>query len=137
MAEFTTENGVDINIRIAPFEDAMELKSAISKELADAGFNFDGISITGETDVAELMPLLIKAVLALDSSPRVNNAIFKCLERCTYDGEKIRKSTFEDISARENYYQIVIECLKENLRPFFKSRLAGLLETYLSENLPK
>lgn len=130
MAEFESATGADVNIRIAPFADAMALKSAITRELSKTGIDLEGIS--AESDVLEFVDPVVKAVLALDSSPDVYAALFSCLKRCTYNGEKITEQTFEKAEARKDYYEIVFACIKENLLPFFEGLLSKLSERGLT-----
>ena len=126
MSEITTANGVSVVVNIAPFKDAMALKNAIAKELTATGIKLDL-----KADVSTLSSL----ALSVDSSDSVYKALFSCLARCTYGGQKIIEATFEDEKAREDYYEVVIECLKVNLSPFFKG-LALKLKT-LKEILPE
>jgi hypothetical protein len=125
--DFKTQNGVSVMIAPADFKDVMGLKSAIAKELSGSNFSYTGgFNLDKDIDFADFA----KLALLIDSSPLVYDKIFTCLARCTYDGQRITESTFEDIKAREDYYEIVIACLKENLAPFFKgllSRLSPLL----------
>lgn len=121
MAEFKTQGGVDVKINPAPFGEAIALKNAISKEISLSKMDLDLASLsTG--DINGLLPLFFQ----LDSSPAVNLALGQCLGRCTYNSEKITDKTFEAVSAREDYYEVVLACLKENIAPFFKGLLSKL-----------
>lgn len=122
--DFKTKSGCSITINEAPFEDSINLKNSIMKELSNSGFNLDveslkGIDFNSDID-SKVFSKIINAVLAIDSSSVVFENIFKCLERCKYNSEKITKTTFEDTQARENYYEIIAACIKVNLLPFFK-----------------
>lgn len=125
--DFTSTTGAKVKVNAAPFVDAMALKNAITKELADSGISFGtkGISADMDLDVGAML----SHVMRLDSSPAVNAALFSCLQRCTYNGIKVTEATFEDPATREDYYEVVFACLKENITPFFKglvSKLNGL-----------
>lgn len=113
--DFKGKNGKTIVINPADFASALELKNAIQAKLKLNNFE----SLKG----ADLLKLdaapFFEILMALDSSKRVNKAIFSCLLRCTYDGEKITEKTFEDIKARDDYYEIIFNCVKENISPFF------------------
>lgn len=111
MAEITVPSGAKVNINVAPFLEVMRLKSAIQRSFADSK-----IEINFNDNISEM----VKTIMEIDSDPEVGKYLFKCLERCTYNGEKITENTFEPEKAREDYYDIVIECLKVNLSPFFK-----------------
>lgn len=134
MTEFTASSGAKVKVNPADFKDAMALKSAIAKELSKADFD---LSLKMDKDVNPAD--FAKMALAVDSSPVVYDCLFKCLARCTYDGQKITEATFEDVSAREDYYEIVLACLKENLSPFFKgliSKLSPFLDKIQAEKSP-
>jgi hypothetical protein len=124
--EFKSVTGKKIVINPADFEDVWNLKSEIGRVMSGSDFNMnvDGSKemMDQDFDVAQIA----KIALLVDSSRDIRDALFTCLARCTRDGEKITMSTFNDIDAREDYYEIVIACLKENLRPFFKALLSQL-----------
>lgn len=125
--EFTAQSGAKVRINPADFRDAMALKSAIAKEISKSDFDLSAGSLTDKIDIADFA----KIALAVDSSDTVYDCMFKCLVRCTYDGQKITEATFEDVNSRQDYYEIVIACLKENLLPFFGglvSKLKPLLD---------
>ncbi len=135
MAEFETQSGAQVKINAAPFAEAIALKNALSKEMADAKLELDLASLsTG--DINSLLPLFFQ----IDSSPSVNIALAQCLSRCTYNSEKITEKTFEVVAAREDYYEVVLACLKENISPFFKgllSRLNGMVPKSSPSSTPQ
>jgi len=126
--EKTTSSGAMLKLSIAPFQDSMNLKNSIMREIAGSGLDIDididfkNLQKDQKIDVGAL----VKLIALVDSSPSVNQALMKCLERCTYNGDKITAKIFETESAREDYYEIVLECLKVNLIPFFKGLSAKL-----------
>lgn len=129
--EFKAPSGAKVVINPADFRDAMSLKSAIAKEISIADFNIDLNALSNEADVSEL----IKLFLSLDASENVYDKVFACLARCTRNGERITESTFDDVDAREDYYEIAFNCIKENLNPFLKglrSRLSQLMQMGLA-----
>lgn len=120
--EFTSQSGAKVKINIADFEDTMDLQSAILKEAAKADFKIEGMNLSSDVDMSGI----IKAAMSVASSKEVREILFRCLVRCTYDGQKITKATFEDAEARKDYYEVVIACLKENLTPFFEGLFSKL-----------
>ena len=122
--EFKSQNGVDVKINPADFISAMKLKNSVLKAVKESGVDISKIDLEKIT-AASLQPI-IEVVLSADTNEDVEKALFKCLERCTYNGERIIRDTFEPIEAREDYYEIVINCLKENLAPFFKNLISKL-----------
>lgn len=130
MVEFkTAARNASVMVNVANFDDAMELKNAVFREVSKEGIKIeDFLNATGSTKEISL-DQVVKTVMQIDSSPFINAALFKCFMQCTYNGEKITKKTFDSAEAREDYYEIAIAVLKENLTPFFKgllSRLGGL-----------
>jgi len=115
--EFTTKNGAEIKINVADFITSMKLKKAVVEAVKDSGVDIAGIDMGNLK--AGTIDSIFQIILAADCSDKVEEAIFKCLNRCLYNSEKITKDTFESLDARENYYEIVIACLKDNLSPFF------------------
>lgn len=129
MIEYTTKSGADLTINIAPFRDVMNLKNEIQKTIKKEDLaNFAELDIEKlkQGNAKDIFSGITNAILAVDSSDEVYKAIFKCLLRCTYKGEKITETTFEDVDARSDYYEIVFLCVKENLAPFFKNALSML-----------
>jgi len=117
--ELKFDNGDEAVINIASFSNSLSLKNAISKSLLAQGVKLANIDINN-------VDSLLDAIFAADSDEAVNKAIFTCLAKSTYNKEKITFDIFEDEKARENYYEIVIECLKINLSPFLKPLISKL-----------
>ncbi len=124
--EFKSISGKKIVINAADFQDVLELKSAIGRVMSGSDFSFNVDANKSVNEQEFDVAAIAKIALLVDSSPEIQDVMFKCLARCTRGGEKITLNTFEDIDAREDYYEIVIACLKENLRPFFKALLSQL-----------
>lgn len=117
MSEITVPSGSKVVINVGGFEDTIALKNAIIREASKNGALG---SLNFSSDISKLASL----AALVDSSPEVYAAIWPCLSRCTYDGEKITKKTFEPVEARKDFYDIVIECVKVNVTPFFESVLS-------------
>jgi len=84
MREFTSTCGAKVKINQAPFSDALNLKNAVWKEAAKVGFNLNDAKGLSEIDVSAF----IGTFLSIDSSEAVYSAIWPCLARCLYNGEK-------------------------------------------------
>jgi hypothetical protein len=137
--EFTTESNAAVVINMANFIDASRLRVAVLGAVKESGVEISKIDIDkllsgvkedmGAAVKSGALDSLLGMVITLDCSEKVNNEIFNCLKRSTYNGEKITRDTFNSEDAMGDYYHIVIMCLKVNLAPFFKtlfSRLSGL-----------
>ena len=130
----------------ADFKSAMELKDAIGRELANSKIKID-INSLGSIMDTDLDIMSIAGIVGqLDSSTEIQDAIFKCLIRCTYREEKITKDLFEDVSMRKHYYPMIWECIKVNLSPFYEGvrselsknpRIQGALATLQGQNAPE
>lgn len=138
MKEFITANQKKkVIINVASFQDVINLKRAILSELKK---NPIGLKLAGEsTNIMEkdisfedLLNFLKNTLIGLELSDELDNAIFVCLGRCTYDTvHAITKDFFDKYpESLEDYYEIVFECVKENLNPFIKS-LVSLWNTQL------
>ena len=62
--------------------------------------------------------------IEFDTSPEIYAVLWKCLARCTYNGERITKSVFEKEEARADFYEIMMACILKNIRPFIKSLIS-------------
>jgi Phage tail assembly chaperone protein, TAC len=135
MAEFLAKSGAKVVINIAPWVDAKALKKAIQREIAASGLKIDldgELNLGSKTELSKivsssLVSNLMSAVVKTDGSDSVDDALFKCLCRCTRNGEKIVNETFDNAEARGDYYEIAFACIKENLGPLAESLFSRLL----------
>lgn len=102
--EFIAPSGAIAVINITSFEEANNLKKAVERELLTCDLNDP-----------------FKLALIVDSSDAVEAALWPCLNRCLYNGQKIIKSTFNDAEARKDYHAIAVECARINIGPFVES----------------
>ena len=139
--EYTTKSGKQVIINYAGFKDACELKRQIGLELLKVNINISDL-INKELD-SQSINTVKNLILAIDSSETIQKTVFKCLSRSLYDNSKINENLFEiDKEAVEEYYDIVISCVRENLSPFFGKQFAKckeLLQTIKSflKSLPE
>ena len=141
MKEFSaTCTGNRVIINCASLDDVKRLRKIIVKELQKSPM---GVSILANTqnildtdvDLSGVLEFIKNFLLGLDASDEFEDAVFKCLQKCTYKTTyQINKELFDTIApeAREDYYEIVVSCVEENLRPFVKS-LVSVLKTRLSQ----
>lgn len=122
--DLTVKSGAKVVINTAPFEDALALNNAIGQLLPSIDIKMDAeLNI----DVASMA----KVMVVVGTQAPVQTLVMKCLARCTYNGQAITPSTFEPVTAREDYYECAIACVKENIGPFVNSlfsQFSGLLE---------
>lgn len=134
--EFTTESNAEVVINMANFIDASRLRVAVLGAIKESGVEISKVDIEkllsgvkedmGAAVKSGALDSLLDMVISLDCSEKVNNEIFNCLKRSTYNSEKITRDTFNELEARGDYYHIVIMCLKVNLTPFFKTLFSKL-----------
>lgn len=125
--KFTTQNNnKEVMIGVASLEDAFALQDAILSTLKDNGLDLEGFDgDMMQQDVSAILPAILSSGMSLLASKDVRSGLFDCFLKCTYDGEKITTRTFEDVAAREDYYEVAMACVKANCAPFLKSLLSG------------
>ena len=136
MKEFTTTNGQKrVIINCATMAEVIELKKEIFKQIKNTKIGSDLISggadkdlLDKEINIGEVVNFLKDALISMDISPELESVIFKCLGHCTYDTVHIiNMDLFDNIcpDARQDYYEIIIACIEENLKPFMKSLVSA------------
>lgn len=130
--EFITANAKkNVKIQVAALKDTAALKRAVmaclQKSNSMKNIDFNTIQENG-------LKAILDIVISLETSEEFETAVFKCLESCIIDDKHvIRPQLFDDMpELREDYYEIIVACCEENLRPFYKS-LASALQTRLSQ----
>ena len=114
-----TENGKSLVVNEATFEEVLELKKAFQEQLKNLDFDITRLEGLG---VEKSIESLIMFLLNTETSERFEEALFQCLKSCTYENVSITKDLFNDmVEARNDYYEIIKECVQVNLRPFMQS----------------
>lgn len=133
MLEFNaTITGKRVVINCATFKEVLALKKALLNELSRQPLglkvlNSSASFLEKELDFTDCIDFLKNTLIGVDTSIEVETAIFECLKHCTYDNtNRVDAELFDRIpEARADYYEIIIKCIEENLKPFIKS-LASL-----------
>ncbi len=116
-------SGAELHITLSPFEDSLALYQSILEEMKLVKI------VTGD-EVGDLIKNLFCVGF---SSKKVQAALWKCMERVTYDNGKgklkVTKDTFEPEEARVDYMQVCIEVAKANVMPFTKNLYALYTES--------
>lgn len=116
-------SNVAIIVNPAPMEQAIALKCAIEAKVKQSGKDISHIA--GSLQIGGMLdPAIIDLILALASDIDINKYIMDCLERCTYNKNKITSRTFDDVNARKDYYKIALECIKVNIWPFYEGLIS-------------
>ena len=129
----STQTGNMIVINCAPMKSVQRLKQVILNEVKK---NPIGIKLVGgdksilekELDFTGVIDFLKDILIGIDTSDDFNEAIFECLQYCTYKKVyKIDEALFDNEAvpeARQDYYEIIYACVEENLRPFIQSLIS-------------
>lgn len=114
----TLKSGRELQLGLAPFSVGMKLFKTIANELKNVEIDLDTLDLKkiGGKDINTLK----NAIFQLAGSDALEMALFQCMERCLYDGQKIGRTTFEPEDARQDYLPVAWEVMKYNLAPFFK-----------------
>lgn len=142
MKEFTcTNTGNKVVINTASFKDVQKLKQVILNEFKKSPI---GVKLIGkdktlfekDIDFTGVIDFIKNTIIGIETSEEFNDAIFACLQYCTYKKVyKIDEALFDNEAvpgARDDYYEILVACIEENLCPFIKSLISTwktLIET--------
>ena len=134
MKEFkATNTGNKVVINCATTKEVQRLKQVILNEIKK---NPIGIKLIGqgpsilekELDFTGVLDFIKDTLISIDTSEAFQEAIYECLKYCTYKTVyKINEELFDNPEvpeAREDYYEIIVACIEENLRPFLKSLIS-------------
>lgn len=126
--DFTLPSGAKFHVSVVPFQDAKALTKALMKSAAGIPLAQNPL----EMDVTVLKDALIAAATSDD----VETAIFRCLERCTYEDVKVTPDLFNDVKlgegSRKDYFTMCGKVVEVNCAPFFDQTLSTL-RTYLAK----
>jgi len=137
------DSGAELEITLSDFAVCHKLLKATMQELQAIKINFLGEGGKLENLLQmkigdEVLNTLKDAVLGVFSSVAIEDLMWKCMERSTYDGVKIDKKTFESEAARGDFLIVAKEVLWFNLRPFLKNlgSMFSILRDQVSTKLP-
>lgn len=114
-------SGAALEASLAPFADGHRLLKVVSKELESVKFSLDAkVSKLAELD-GEGLNTIKSAILRLLGSDAVEQALWPCFARATWNKQKITPALFEDETPRGDFLAAAKEVLVYNLSPFFSS----------------
>lgn len=123
------DSGADLKITMASFAEARGLYQSVLKEV-----KFLKIEDQAEIDVNFFKDIFC----TLLSSKEIEQEIWNCMGRATYNKQKITEDTFSEEVARGDYISICYEIAWYNISPFTKglyakfSPLLGKAKNFLS-----
>lgn len=143
MKEFKGANGDRIVINPTSMANVKALRKCFARELLKQNIDINNVESIDELKkqmTGSVLIGLIKNVLcSLECSEEFDRVMEKCLQDCTFRNITISEQLFDDIvEAREDYDKIRLECIKENLSPFFK-KVVGMFkiqEDLIGKNQP-
>ena len=119
--EVTLSSGARVVITVAPFVDAHSLFKSLLKSAVGVKVSENFL----EQDITNLKDAIIAAAV----SPDVEVALFKCFDRVLYNGIRFTRDIFDDPKegekAREDFYPVAIEVIRENCLPFFRQTFSA------------
>lgn len=141
MKKFTAPSGAEVEIEIAAFDDSCNLQELLcettlainipfeyalrsltlvfaEKQAENPNTSLNDLQISDLLAAEGVPDILARSMLAIISSKKIKNCIFKCLERSRYNGEAIKPSLFEREESRQDYFPIFKECIRANVMPF-------------------
>jgi len=117
MNEILLKSGAVLVVNMAPFSSSNKLLKVIMRELKTVDLELENLDLA--KIASQDINTLKNAVCQLLSSDALEQAVFECMGKCTYNGSRIVKDTFEPDDARQDYLPCAWEVIKANLRPFF------------------
>jgi len=105
-------SGAVLSLTHTPFAESKALYQAILDEAR--GINFEINTEKMDINIKDL-------VCAGFASVKIEKALWVCMHRCLYNGQKITEDTFEPVESRGDYISVCIEVAKHNILPFMKS----------------
>lgn len=107
-------SNAELNITMASFTEARDLYQAILNEAKV-------LKISKNQEVEDLVKDLLCSGF---SSKNIEEKLWVCMRRATYNKAKITEDTFEPVEARGDYLVVCMEVARFNVFPFMKSLFA-------------
>lgn len=136
MKDIQLKSGNILRFGNAPFIDSIRLVNVVARAFSQRGLE---VKIDRDTEISfsglfgKNPDAFVKGLVDVVFEEFVMNLVLKCAEKCLYvvNGvtQKITLDTFENESAREDFFEIMITIAKENIDPFFKNLLTALSRT--------
>lgn len=114
MREVNLPSGAKLNVSSAPFKDAKQLFQVMAKEWKD----LDPSVMASPSGMTAMF-------MAAFSSVEVEKALWPCMVRSLYNGQKIVPDTFEPEEARQDFIPAALEIVADNITPFTRGLFSG------------
>jgi len=140
MLKFTAPSGAKVEMTLSDYSTSFDLMKAVMKAVRQGGV---GSKIPKDIQLSDLAKLkeanlndlggLADAIIDIITSREVEELVFKCMERCSYDNERISRSTFEPEDRRGDFLFIAWEVGRANVLPFGSHLTSGLKNIFQQE----
>ena len=135
----TLDSNAVLEVTLAPFAIGHKLWKAVAKEVetvdVSLGSKVASLQSVFDAEVTDQMLNTIKNIISrVLSSEKIEEVLWQCMERATYNGVKITQDTFEDVKARGDYLIVAKEVLWFNLVPFVRN-LGSLFQELKAKNI--
>jgi len=123
METTTLKSGRILNLQVAPFAVANKLRKVIAGELKGVDVEFEKLDLKADLTALDSKALntFKNIVCQLMASDAVEGCFFECAARCTLDGQKVTRESFDDPDSRGDFLPTAWEVIKLNIAPFFGS----------------
>ena len=111
-------SGAELEVTLASFAEGHRLFKVVTKELETIDFKEDTVQ---------------KMAFRLIASEAVEQALWPCMGRATYNQMKVNADLFEDAGIRGDFLAVAKEVLVFNLLPFSKG-LDSVFSTFTQKN---
>ncbi|MCK4786005.1 MAG: hypothetical protein KAV87_19770 [Desulfobacteraceae bacterium] len=141
MVSFKAPSGATVEVTLSDYATSFDLMKAVLKAMRQGGvgsklppnLQLTDISKIAQSDISSLGGMA-DVIIDVITSPEVDTLIFKCMERCIYDGEKVCKGTFEKETRRGDFLFVAYEVGKININPFLSHLLSGLKTAFQAKS---
>ena len=125
MEDKTLPSGAILKLNDVPWPAAYKLYMSVVRELEVVRVEFGATSLNlqdlQKTQVDDKAINTLKNLMCrLMGSDTVQAALWECMGRCLYNGQKITDRTFEPVAARGDFLVVEKEVLWHSLLPFLK-----------------
>lgn len=132
MASFKAPSGAQVEITLSDYGTSYDLFKSVLCAIRKGGVG-SKIGDIQATDIEAFQQMDLKGlggladmVIDVLNSKEVEGLVFKCMERCSYDGERINRDTFEPEARRGDFLFVAFEVMKVNVLPFLSHLSSGL-----------
>mgnify|MGYP001472003072 CR=1 FL=1 len=133
MASFEAPSGAKVEVTVTDYSTCFDLMKAVLRAVRQGGVGSKIPDNIQMSDLGKFSELDIKdlggfadAVIGVMTSKEVEELTYKCMERATYNGQRITRSTFEPEESRGDFLFVAFQVIKTNLNPFGSHLSSGL-----------